>query len=190
MFDWENLESAKTAFQSLPENDISKQYFNRQAFFQLPSGWVTRSISMLDMDNKLDRLNEFYPNQIDINQTRTEYRDRLVLERFWSLGITGALWYGIYTGARRGYVARKFGVTSALFSQYGRFLKTHRVFRQYLWALATPWLLGEYIARTLYVDNVNIHWAVHANRMRKGLLSEPKGVEVPFDKLPQKRTDY
>lgn len=108
MFDWENLESAKNAFKTLPDTDISKQYYNRQSFFDLPTGWISRSFSMLDIDNKLNRLQEFYPNQIDINQTRKDYRDRLALERYWSVGITGALWYGIYTGARKGYVARRF----------------------------------------------------------------------------------
>ena len=72
-------------------------------------------------------------------------------------------------------------MTAAFFSQYGKLFGTHRLFRQYFWALAGPFLMVELFTRNRFVDNVNLHWAVHANRLNEGHLEDPQGTQVPLD---------
>jgi len=99
-----------------------------------------------------------------------------------ALATTAILWAFIYAGARKGFVA-------PIFSQYGRVAKTHRVFRQYLWSLIGPLFLAQYLTRTKFIDTINLQWAVHANRMRRGLLSDPQGTIPPTD-LSRKREHH
>ena len=50
-------------------------------------------------------------------------------------------------------------------SKFGRFLKTHRLLRQYLWLAILPYTLA-----TLYTNNscsnqTELLWAIHAERL-------------------------
>ena len=87
--------------------------------------------------------------------------------------VTGAPWALIYSGAKRGKVA-------PVFSRYGAVLKTHRLFRQYVWALALPQLWNEYSTRSHFVGPVETMWNVHANRMNRGLENEPLEIWRPY----------
>lgn len=60
--------------------------------------------------------------------------------------------------ARRGYVV-------PVLRQYGRFFKTHRVFRQYAWALVLPTTILATLVDLKHLDNVSELWATHSRRM-------------------------
>lgn len=66
----------------------------------------------------------------------------------------------IYQFARRGKVL-------PVLSKYGKYLKTHRVFRQYIWAWLLPTTLLWTWADFEHIDNVEQLWKVHARRMQK-----------------------
>jgi len=66
----------------------------------------------------------------------------------------------IFNLARRGKVL-------PLLSQYGKFVKTHRIFRQYLYTLVAPTLLFTGLLNLKYLNHTEHLWATHARRMNK-----------------------
>ena len=52
-------------------------------------------------------------------------------------------------------------------SQYGKYLKTHRLARQYLWAAIIPSATAYCMTQWLFLNNTENLWSVHARRMNQ-----------------------
>lgn len=63
--------------------------------------------------------------------------------------------------ARRGKVL-------PILSQYGRFLKSHRILRHYIWAAILPTTLFLGLVNLKHFDSFHQLWAIHAKRMQQG----------------------
>ena len=74
------------------------------------------------------------------------------------------------------------GMVPNLLSQYGRVLKTHRVFRQYIWLAVGPYLLSSLFLHYKYAPHVEALWTIHSNRLNKQLLDDPEGTMYPQGK--------
>ena len=74
----------------------------------------------------------------------------------------------IYQFARRGQVL-------PVLRKYGKYLGTHRIFRQYIWAWVLPTTLLWTLADFRHIDNVEQLWSVHARRMQKHIYDDPEG---------------
>jgi hypothetical protein len=64
------------------------------------------------------------------------------------------------------YQLAKRGVVLPLFKQYGSFMKTHRIFRHYLYTLILPLPLLLIYNTSNYVNHVEYLWSVHQNRLK------------------------
>jgi hypothetical protein len=69
----------------------------------------------------------------------------------------------------------------AIFRQYGMFLKTHRIFRQYLWAALGPYAWAQLSTRAEFGNTVEVLWGTHATRMANHDLSDPNGTKYPAE---------
>jgi len=58
-----------------------------------------------------------------------------------------------------------------IFSRFGRFLKTHRLFRQYMCLLFLPIIYLEYKTNATYINQTEKLWMVHASRMNAKYLT-------------------
>ena len=59
------------------------------------------------------------------------------------------------------------GVVIPVLRKYGQFFKTHRIFRQYVWAAVLQTLLLQLETRWNHLDNVQQLWGVHARRLHQ-----------------------
>jgi hypothetical protein len=52
-------------------------------------------------------------------------------------------------------------------SKFGAFLKTHRLFRQYLWLAVLPYTFATLEANSIFAHQAERLWSIHANRLNK-----------------------
>jgi hypothetical protein len=52
-----------------------------------------------------------------------------------------------------------------VFSKFGRFLKTHRLLRQYLCLALLPYTLAHIWTNYSWTNQTELLWAIHANRL-------------------------
>lgn len=66
------------------------------------------------------------------------------------------------------YQAARRGVVLPVLRQYGQFFKTHRIFRQYIWAAIIPTALSlAWVSEQNFCNVVQL-WNVHARRLQRG----------------------
>lgn len=75
MFRSNDLGFAKRQYEQLSDSDISKRYANREAYFEPPTSWLGRILSSHSIEDKLARLQAFYPYQRDISETRRGFEE-------------------------------------------------------------------------------------------------------------------
>lgn len=54
-----------------------------------------------------------------------------------------------------------------VFSKFGRFLKTHRLLRQYLWLAIFPYAFATLYTNSYFSNQTEALWAVHAKRLNE-----------------------
>jgi len=129
--------------------------------------WLA-SFNITALENKINTLHDKYPYQLAIRATKSDYDKDKSSAIKEGLVITAASWYCmllcrflIYQFAKRGYVL-------PLFAQYGRFFKTHRIFRHYLYSLVLPVPAVLLYNTFQYANHVEYLWSIHLKRLHLG----------------------
>jgi len=66
---------AQKHFDSLSDRDISRQFANKETFYQPPTGFLGRTWSLASMHQKMDSLEKFYPRQANVTQAREAFAE-------------------------------------------------------------------------------------------------------------------
>ena len=152
-----NRQLARQYFESLPDTDVSKQYYEGLKY-ETPKTLFGRLLNGLNITNKLETLGKFYTYQKTVRATQLELKeDRLDYLRNSAL-IAAASWFAIYQFARK-------GIVFPVLREYGKILGTHRIFRQYMYALVVPAVASEALLNQKYYTHTEHLWHIHVNRL-------------------------
>nr|8B6H_EA Chain EA, COXTT12,Transmembrane protein,Transmembrane protein [Tetrahymena thermophila SB210]8B6H_Ea Chain Ea, COXTT12,Transmembrane protein,Transmembrane protein [Tetrahymena thermophila SB210]8BQS_EA Chain EA, COXTT12,Transmembrane protein,Transmembrane protein [Tetrahymena thermophila SB210]8BQS_Ea Chain Ea, COXTT12,Transmembrane protein,Transmembrane protein [Tetrahymena thermophila SB210] len=160
-----NRQLARQYFDSLPENDINRKYYEGLKY-ETPKTFFGRFLNQFNIDAKLDTLSKFYTYQKTIRATQAELQEDRKSYLTNSLLFTAVSWFSIYQFARKGAVL-------PVLREYGRYFGTHRLFRQYLHTLVLPLLYTEYALNQKYYTHMEHLWTVHVNRLNQKILEDP-----------------
>lgn len=158
-----NLHLAGKYLNSLSQGDPSQRFFSGEEKFQ-STPW-SRFKMFLSLDWYVNELSSFYPHQLAIQRTKKMYDEERHSATQNAIFVTAASWFSIFNLARRGYV-------TPIFRQYGHFFKTHRLFRQYLYALVLPYAVFTDCVNYSWLNHTEAFWAVHSRRMNAKYLCD------------------
>lgn len=63
------------------------------------------------------------------------------------------------------YQLARQNVVLPVLSKFGRFLKTHRLLRQYLWLALLPYTFATLYTNNFFSNQTELLWAIHAERL-------------------------
>lgn len=69
----QNKQLAKEYFDSLPENDLNRKFYNDGLAYKPSSTFIGKLVDCADIPRKISTLKHFYPYQRVIQATETEY---------------------------------------------------------------------------------------------------------------------
>lgn len=91
--------------------------------------------------------------------------------------------FTVYQMAKQGYVM-------PIFSQFGKFMKTHRLLRQYVWLAFFPYFFATAYTNNFFLNQTERLWQTHANRLNRGytclycrILTDPEDSQYPREEL-------
>lgn len=99
----QNRRLAAKHFESLPENDRSRDYYNGTVY-RSPQGFFGKLFNTFSLHGKLDDLLKFYPYQKTVKTTKEEWDSDCHSYTRSVLILSGLTWFTIYHLARRGTV--------------------------------------------------------------------------------------
>ncbi|CAK63029.1 unnamed protein product (macronuclear) [Paramecium tetraurelia] len=167
-----NLRLAEEYFNTLPPGDISKQFYDGVQYRAVKGLFASYALNRFSQYGKLNSLYKFYPYQKIVKETKEELCEDWTSNIQLAAIVTGASWTFLYQYAKRGQVL-------SILREYGSVLKTHRLFRQYLYTLVLPFAIANEYTFVHYHDHIEQLWQVHANRLNKKDLSDPTGTQYP-----------
>ena len=65
------------------------------------------------------------------------------------------------------YQLARQNVVIPVLSRFGRFLKTHRLLRQYLWLGVLPYFFATLYTNSYFSNQTQALWAIHARRLNE-----------------------
>jgi len=65
------------------------------------------------------------------------------------------------------YQFAKQNMVAPIFSKFGRFFKTHRILRQYIWLGVVPFIVGNFYTNYFFLNQTEKLWGIHAERLNQ-----------------------
>ena len=72
----QSLNIAQKYFESLPEDDINRKYYNGVKYVT-PQVWFRKLLNTFQIQNKIDTLEKFYPYQKSLEDIKKEFKSFL-----------------------------------------------------------------------------------------------------------------
>eukprot|EP01016_Furgasonia_blochmanni_P042085 TRINITY_DN554_c0_g1_i4.p1 TRINITY_DN554_c0_g1~~TRINITY_DN554_c0_g1_i4.p1 ORF type:complete len:220 (-),score=72.00 TRINITY_DN554_c0_g1_i4:149-808(-) len=178
----QNKKLAQQHFDTLPENDINKKYYNGKKYSS-PSGYFSKILHYPTVPSKLNILRKFYPYQRAVTATVYDYNEEGKIYIRNSLAVTALAWFTLFQCARQGYVF-------PVLREYGLFFKTHRLFRHYLYAAVVPITFAYFSLNHQFFPHVETLWNIHVNRLNQQILEDPQDTIYPKELQPKRNFGF
>jgi len=98
-----------------------------------------------------------------------------------ALGVSTVGIFSIYQLARQNYVL-------PFLAKFGKFFKTHRLLRQYIWVAILPYTLAYSYNNYFFLNQTEKLWQIHASRLNAKRLDDPEDSQYPIEMLPLSQT--